>query len=379
MARDVSDDTKSTIGETLKHFRRDKLWSQAELAHLVGTTPVSVGRWEKNLTRPNLHFQRQLCEVFGKSPEELGFVPQAEHGDTSQSTGQTQETEQDQPEQQALHERVTNSPPSLVTAPPLRALMPRHMLVRRRRNLLLAMICLSLFLLLSTFFWYARQNMLASTSHRPSCQIPSSHESAAAIYAQVMCRHALLTSELDRQDSLQWNESEQCRFQQGAYHVLLPATAYVAECFAHTGPFGPNFALQVDITILKGYSGGLVFRAEGPSSNWDVITSRIPIDIWGQYNFDLAGTNVPCHLSKDPIAPTYCYSPHGTIAYGTGVTNTMTVIALGPQVYVYANGFFTDQAQAPASSPLTGFIGVFANGSKTTADVAFRHLQIWSL
>jgi len=382
VARDVSDDTKSTIGETLKHFRRDKLWSQAELAHLVGTTPVSVGRWEKNLTRPNLHFQRQLCEVFGKSPEELGFVPQSEHGDTSQSTDQPQETEQGQPERPALDECGTGSlplPTPVLPAPPLRALIPGHVMVQRRRSLLIMLIGLSLFLLLSTFFWYARQNMLASTSHRSACQTPSAHESAAAIYTQVLCRHALLTSELDRQDSLQWNESEQCRFQQGAYHVLLPATSYVAECFAHAGPFGPNFALQVDITILKGYSGGLVFRAEGPSSNWDVITSRIPIDIWGQYNFDLASTNIPCHLSKDPIAPTYCYSPHGTITYGTGVTNTMTVIALGPQVYIYVNGFFIDQAQAPASSHLTGFIGVFANGSKTTADVAFRHLQIWNL
>jgi hypothetical protein len=232
---------------------------------------------------------------------------------------------------------------------------------------------------LSTLFWSVRQLTLSSPAHLPSCQAPSSHESAAAIYAQVMCKHARHSSVLDQQDGLHWDENDQCSFRQGAYHVLLPATAYVAECFAHATSFGPNFALQVDITVLNGYSGGLVFRAEGPSSNWDVITSRVPIDIWGQYNFDLASTNVPCHLSKDPIAPNYCYSPHGTITYGTGVTNTMTVIALGSLVYFYANGFFIDQAQAPASSPLTGFLGVFANGSRVTADVAFRHLQIWNI
>lgn len=382
MARDVSDDTKQTIGEILKHLRQDKLWSQAELAHLVGTTPVSVGRWEKNLTRPNLHFQRQLCEIFGKSPEELGFILQSEHEDGFLSSSQPREAQPGQLAQEALHERVTGGLPLLVAVshnPPTRALIPGHMVVRPRRSLLLALICLSLLLLLSTLFWYARQNLFAATSHHPSCQTPSSRESAAAIYAQVMCRHALFTSVLDRQDGLQWDENEQCHFQQGAYHALLPATAYVSECFAHMRPFGPNFALRVDITILKGYSGGLVFRAEGPSSNWDVITSRIPIDIWGQYNFDLASSSVPCHLSQDPIAPTYCYSPHGTITYGTGATNTMMVIALGPRVYVYVNGLFIDQAQAPASSRLTGFIGVFANGSKTTADVAFRHLQIWSI
>ena len=57
----------------------------------------------------------------------------------------------------------------------------------------------------------------------------------------------------------------------------------------------------------------------------------------------------------------------------------MTVIALGSLIYVYVNGFFIDQAKAPATSPLTGFLGVFANGSKATADVAFRHLHIWNI
>lgn len=383
MARDVSNDTKRTIGEILKHLRQEKLWSQAELASRIGTTPVSVGRWENNITRPNLHFQQQLCEIFAKSPEELGFLPQPEfeHEESSERTGQKQETEPGTREQATLHERAYDNFPLLVPVHPTplqRVLVPRNTVLRQRRRFLVVMACLSLFLLLSSLFLY-RQNTLSSTAP-PSCQTPSSRESATLIYAQVICKHALLSSKLDRQDGLRWDENEQCRFQQGAYHVLLPATEYVAECFAHTTtPFGPNFALQADITVLKGYSGGLVFRAEGPSSNWDVIISRVPIDIWGQYNFDLASTNIPCHLSKDPIAPNYCYSPHGTITYGVGATNTMTLIALGPLVYLYVNGFFIDKAQAPASSRLTGFLGVFANGSQTKADVAFRHLQIWNL
>lgn len=384
MARDVSDDTRQTIGEILKHLRQEKLWSQAELAHRIGTTPVSVGRWENNITRPNLHFQQQLCEIFAKSPEDLGFVPQAEreHREGSACTDQHQQTEPDQRTLMMLHEHAPGSLPLLAPVSPTllqRRPVPGHKAGRRRRRLFVALTCLSLFLLLSMLFWFARQHTLSSSAHTPSCQNPSSQESATAIYAQVTCKHALLSSALDQQDGLHWDENGQCGFRQGAYHVLLPVTAYVAECFAHVAPFGPNFALQVDITVLKGYSGGLVFRAEGPSSNWDVIISRVPIDIWGQYNFDLASTNVPCHLSKDPIAPSYCYSPHGTITYGTGVTNTMTVIALGSLVYLYVNGFFIDQARTPASSPLTGFLGVFANGSRTTADVAFRHLQIWNI
>ncbi len=379
MARDVSDDTKKTLGETIRQLRQDRLWSQAELAHLIGTTPVSVGRWEKNLTRPSLHFQQQLCEVFGKSPRELGFVPQAEHEEDSQSTGQLQQAGPDCPEQSLIHQRATHTLPLLVSVSPASLPHARNTAFWQRRNLLFVMTCLSLFLLFSMLFWYARQDVLSSTSHPSSCQTPSSYESPATIYTQVLCHHAQFSSALNRQDELQWDENEQCSFQQGAYHVLLPPTEYVAECFAHAASFGPNFALQVDITILKGYSGGLVFRAEGPSSNWDVINSRIPIDIWGQYNFYLASTNESCHLTKDPIAPTYCHSPHGTITYGTGVTNTMTVVALGPQVYLYVNGFFIDHTQVPNSSALTGFVGVFANGSHSPGDVAFRHFQAWNL
>lgn len=384
MARNVSDGTKQGIGETLKRLRQEKLWSQAELAHRIGTTPVSVGRWENNVTHPNLHFQQQLCEVFVRSPEDLGFVPQAESESREdvEYSDQLQQMEPRQPASTIFAGRVSDRLPFLEpvpSAPLTHGPIPQRGGRRRRRLLLVALACLSLFLLLGALFWSVKQFAPSASAHPPSCQAPSPHESTAAIYTQVMCRHALISSVLNRQDGLRWDENDQCRFQQGAYHVLLPTTEYVAKCFAHATSLGPNFALQVDVTFLKGNSGGLVFRAEGPSSNWDVITSLISIDVWGQYNFNLASTTVPCHLTKDPIAPAYCYAPHGTITYGANVTNTMMVVALGSQIYLYVNGFFIDQARAPASSSLTGFFGVFANGSHATADAAFRHFQAWKL
>lgn len=376
MARDVSDDTKQTVGEILKRLRQENLWSQVDLARRIRTTPVSVGRWENNITRPSLHFQQQLCELFAKSPAELGFLaqPEPDQGEDSPYTNQPQQGESAQ--------RVSGSLPSLIRVFPSqrqRTLLPRPGVVWRRKRLLMVLICLTFFLPLSTFFWFVRQFPPASATYSPSCQTPFPFESGAVIYAQVMCRPPLRSSALDQQDGLRWDENDRCRFQQGTYRVLLPATEDVAECFAHTGSFGPNFALQVDMTILKGYSGGLVFRAKGPSSNWDEIISRVSIDIWGQYSFFLAGNNAPCHLSKGSTDPNYCYSPAFTITYGPGASNTMTIIALGSQVFLYVNGFFLDHVRVPDSFPLTGFLGVFANGSGNGADVAFRHLQIWSI
>jgi transcriptional regulator with XRE-family HTH domain len=386
VARKVLDDTKKTIGETIKQLRKENLWTQEELASRIKTTTISVGRWEKNLTRPSLHFQQKLCEIFGKSPEELGFLPQSEpeHGEGSQSNDLHQEMEPGQRVSATTHEPATNSASLLAPVPPppplQHTLIPRNIVLWQHRRFLLVMVSLNLLLFLLSGVFFSRQSTLSSTSPRSSCQTPSSYESATAIYAQVMCHHALFTSALDQQDGLQWDENKQCRFQQGSYHVLLPTTAYVTECFAHVSPFGPNFAFQADLTVLNGFSGGLVFRAATFSPNWEVVnTSRTLIDIWGQYNFYLAGANAACHLSKNSMDPYYCHPSNGPIIYGLEVTNTMMVIALGSQVYFYVNGHFIDQAQTPASSPLTGFLGVFANGYRSTADVSFRHIKVWKI
>src|SRR5205085_7320937 len=43
---------------------------------LVGTTPLNVGRWERGITMPGPHFRHKLCEIFEKSAQELGLVPE---------------------------------------------------------------------------------------------------------------------------------------------------------------------------------------------------------------------------------------------------------------------------------------------------------------
>ncbi|HJT58803.1 MAG TPA: tetratricopeptide repeat protein [Ktedonobacteraceae bacterium] len=46
-------------------------WSQQELANRIGTTHVNISRWERGVTKPGPYFRRKLCELFGKSEEEL--------------------------------------------------------------------------------------------------------------------------------------------------------------------------------------------------------------------------------------------------------------------------------------------------------------------
>lgn len=61
-------------GQRLRHLRKLKAWDQKRLAKEVGTTPRSIVRWERGETLPELRFQQRLCELFGKDPEELGFI-----------------------------------------------------------------------------------------------------------------------------------------------------------------------------------------------------------------------------------------------------------------------------------------------------------------
>jgi tetratricopeptide (TPR) repeat protein/DNA-binding XRE family transcriptional regulator len=62
------------FAKQLKRERELRSWSQEQVAEMVGTTSTNVSRWERRITFPNLYFRQQLCELFGKSTEELGLL-----------------------------------------------------------------------------------------------------------------------------------------------------------------------------------------------------------------------------------------------------------------------------------------------------------------
>jgi transcriptional regulator with XRE-family HTH domain/tetratricopeptide (TPR) repeat protein len=62
----------------LRRERELKGWSQKALAARVGTNEQSVNHWESGLHKPSKYFQAQLCQLYGKSAEELGFMHKPE-------------------------------------------------------------------------------------------------------------------------------------------------------------------------------------------------------------------------------------------------------------------------------------------------------------
>lgn len=59
----------------LRHERQLRGWSQQKVAALVGTSEDVVSRWERGERRPSPFFQEKFCLLYGKSAQELGFLP----------------------------------------------------------------------------------------------------------------------------------------------------------------------------------------------------------------------------------------------------------------------------------------------------------------
>ena len=54
--------------------RLRRRWSQRDLADKLGTTFVSISRWERGINEPSSYFRQQIGELFEKSAEELDFL-----------------------------------------------------------------------------------------------------------------------------------------------------------------------------------------------------------------------------------------------------------------------------------------------------------------
>ena len=72
-------DKKPPLNSRLHDARLERGWSQQHLAKLVGTTFVNISRWENGSNFPIPYFRQKLCEIFGKTPAELGLIPPRPH------------------------------------------------------------------------------------------------------------------------------------------------------------------------------------------------------------------------------------------------------------------------------------------------------------
>jgi transcriptional regulator with XRE-family HTH domain len=61
----------------LRHERQLRGWSQVHLAEQIDVPDYYISRWERGEVLPSPYYQQKLCQVFGKTAEELGMLQTA--------------------------------------------------------------------------------------------------------------------------------------------------------------------------------------------------------------------------------------------------------------------------------------------------------------
>jgi transcriptional regulator with XRE-family HTH domain len=60
--------------DRLRRAREEHNLTQEELAREIGTSPLTVSRWELGVQTPQPHYREKLCTLFTLSPQELGLI-----------------------------------------------------------------------------------------------------------------------------------------------------------------------------------------------------------------------------------------------------------------------------------------------------------------
>jgi hypothetical protein len=199
----------------------------------------------------------------------------------------------------------------------------------------------------------------------PSAQKPQD------LYTQITQATPALDDPLRVNDTNNWTESTSadgsCAFTGGAYHASVQQQNMYMLCIAQATNFS-DLAYQVQMTIVKGEYGGIVFRTDSSQSKYYSFF----IDRSGTYTLITSVDNTGTQdrvLHKDTSA---------FIRTGLNQANLLAVVARGSNIYLYINQQYITSASD--STYHAGQIGVFGgNYTQAPADVVFSHIQVWKV
>lgn len=78
--------TVAHLGQKLRFEREQRQWTQKYVADEIDTNAKSVGRWERGEAYPSSYYRLKLCDLFKRTPVELGFTEGDIGGDTRYTT-----------------------------------------------------------------------------------------------------------------------------------------------------------------------------------------------------------------------------------------------------------------------------------------------------
>jgi len=176
---------------------------------------------------------------------------------------------------------------------------------------------------------------------------------------------------VDNSRGYDWNElmtsTYACKFEAGVYHVIQTQYPYFTDCFAeHVGVHFSNFTFQVQMKIIQGDCGGIVFRADSTENQFYFF--RVCQNKFYDLRRFVDNTN--------RTAQTLTSGFNAAIATGINATNLVAVVAQGSELDLYVNQQDVQGITDTAYSD--GKIAVAASQNGNPTEVVFSNIMIWA-
>ncbi len=163
-----------------------------------------------------------------------------------------------------------------------------------------------------------------------------------------------------------------CTFKGGAYHVLQSdPTVFNSYCIANSHNFS-NFAYEVQMQIIQGDGGGIIFRANNTGAN--ATFYLFTVDVTGHYEIFLC----PPDNTRCQVLVTSTFS--SAIKQGLNQTNIIAVVAQGSTMTLYVNHqqvrSFTDSTSNHGQIGVVAFPFFITGGHPT--EVVYSNAKVWT-
>ncbi len=255
------------------------------------------------------------------------------------------------------------APPSRATGS-IETMNRRHGLSKGRMILLVGLAVLVVGGSSVGIFYFTRSNQ---QNHPSPTATSTNQQNPYPPYATL----ALDDSLSDRTHSDNWYFEDTgpgtCVFTGGAYHAkeIQPNTGKV--CVGPDTKFS-DFAYQVQMTIVKGDRGGIIFRDDTNGNGYYFVIGQD-----GTYEFGIyKGACTHCTFSTTVRG----IGSSPTIHKGLNQSNLVAVVARGSTIKLYVNNHHIDSVSN--SSYSGGRIGVFASDLNNPTEVVFSNAMVWT-
>ncbi|WP_376795843.1 protein kinase [Thermogemmatispora sp.] len=180
---------------------------------------------------------------------------------------------------------------------------------------------------------------------------------------------ALTSADNPATSQANWDRSSHCLFGGDGYHVVQAVSLTTTQRLCHEANYSyGNIALSVQMKILSGASGGVVVRL-GPNV-FNLFSGYLfEVDSQGRYRL--------ARFDGGFAQPFADWASSSALRPGTGVQNTLQIIANGSSLSFYVNNVYLTTVND--STYAQGNIAFLATPGDNDANVVYTNLAIYAL